>query len=304
MYNYIDIQMNILTPITKWKAEYLTMTEGLFSQKLDQTIKSGERLELTPDQILTNEMLAAVVIPKMNILKASSIHGSLRTDSIKCFMDHGGIGTNTAYVNLHQSIREFCLKHGLPFYEPGTGIGHILLTELGAVSPGDVIMGTDSHTTTHGALNTFSQGIGGSDLLEILITGKTWLTVPPAIHINLKGKLQGYSSAKDLALSLLKKFGLDFAVGHSVEFTCPLDFSIASRQTMANMVAELGATSGIFPFDPTLEQFLTQLQLERIPRPVTMGSEAIYEREEICDLTTVIPLVAKPHRPNNVVPAC
>ena len=294
--------MNTLALKSTWKTESLTMTEGFFSQKTGRIIGSGERLELTPDQILTNEMLAAVVIPKMKELNAISIHNMLDKDIIKCFMDHGGVGTTPAYVSLHQSIREFCKNHGIQFYEPGTGIGHILLTEIGAVVPGDIILGTDSHTTTHGALNTFSQGIGGSDLLEILITGKTWLTVPSAIHINLIGKLEGFTSAKDVALSLLKDFGLDFAVGHSLEFTCPTDFSIASRQTISNMAAELGATASIFPFDTNLEQFISQIHLERSSRPIAMGSEATFVKEEDCDLTAIIPLVAKPHRPNNVVP--
>jgi 3-isopropylmalate/(R)-2-methylmalate dehydratase large subunit len=279
------------------------MTEGLVSQKVGHKKTAGDRIELLPDQILTNEMLAAIVIPRMKELETEQINKSIEKETIKCFMDHGGLGTTPTYVDLHQSIREFCAKNGISFYEPGVGIGHILLTEIGAVVPGDIIVGTDSHTTTHGALNTYSQGIGGSDLLEILIKGKTWLTIPSAIHIDLKGSLKGCSSAKDVALSLLQEFGLDFAVDKTIEFTCPPDFMISSRQTIANMVAELGATSGIFPFDTLLKHFLTQFSLERSIRPIVAGSKAIYVAEEVCDLSTVIPMVAKPHRPNNVVPA-
>jgi len=283
--------------------ETLTMTESFFSQKIGHKLKAGDRVEITPDQILTNEMLGAVVIPKMNELKAIRMHNSLNKESIKCFMDHGGIGTTSAYVDLHQTIREFCKKHELRIFEPGTGIGHILLTELGAVVPGDIILGTDSHTTTHGALNTFSQGIGGSDLLEIFITGKTWLMIPSAIQIRFSGELIGFTSAKDVALSLLGEFGLDFGLGSSLEFDCPTSFSIESRQTVANMSAEMGATTGIFPYDATLDRFLSAMSLERIPRPIGPGKKANYTKEISCDLSTVIPLVAKPHRPNNIVPA-
>jgi len=288
----------------------LTMTEAFFTQKIgrninsgDRIINSGDRIEFTPDQIYLNEMLAAVVIPKMNEIGVNSINPSLSKDSITCFMDHGGLGVTPAYVELHQTIRAFCKNNKLKYFEPGTGIGHIVMADLGIISPGDIVMGTDSHTTTHGGLHAFATGIGGSDLLEILITGKTWLTVPHSIKFTLKGELKNFASAKDVSLAILKEKGLSYAVGGSIEFSCPDNYSISNRQTMANMATELGAVAGIFPFDNELKNHLSKISLKNEPRPVIAGENAHYEKEESMDLSTVVPLVAKPHQPNNVVPA-
>ena len=286
-----------------WSKKDLTITEAIFTQKIGRDVKSGERIEFTPDQIYINEMLAAIVIPKMDEIGASKINPSINKDSIKCFMDHGGIGATPTYIELHQNIRDFCLQNGLKYFEPGTGIGHIVMAELGVVSPGDIIMGTDSHTTTHGGLHTFAQGMGGSDLLELLITGKTWLTIPSSIKITLTGDLKGFASAKDVSLAILKENGLSYAVGNSIELSCQENFPIASRQTMANMAAELGATTGIFPYDGELEKFCQMIPLQRKARPVAAGENANYEKEYSLDLSTIIPYVAKPHQPNNVVPA-
>ena len=286
-----------------WKKKDLTMTEAFFTQKIGYDVSSGERIEFIPDQIYINEMLAAVVIPKMNEIGASSINAAIPKDSIKCFMDHGGIGATPAYNELHQIIRTFCKQNLLEYYEPGTGIGHIVMAELGFISPGDIIVGTDSHTTTHGGLHTFSLGIGGSDLLEILVTGKTWLTIPSSIKFTLSGNLKGFASAKDVSLAILRDKDLSYAVGKSIEFMCEENLPIASRQTMANMAAELGAVTGIFPFDTELTAFVERTTLQRNPRPVRAGEDAIYEKEGSLELGTVKPLVAKPHQPNNVVPA-
>jgi len=286
-----------------WNQKDLTMTEAFFTQKIGTTVKAGERVEFTPDQIYLNEMLAAVVLPKLNEIGADSLHPSIVKDSIKCFMDHGGIGATPAYIELHQTIRTFCKQNKLTYFEPGTGIGHIVMAELGVISPGDIIMGTDSHTTTHGGLHTFAQGIGGSDLLELLVTGKTWLTIPSSIKFTLTGDLKGHASAKDVSLAILRDHGLSYAVGDSIEFSCQENFPIASRQTMANMAAELGAVTGIFPFDNKLNEFCESIQLQRKSRPVTAGEDVQYKKEGSLDLSTVTPLVAKPHQPNNVVPA-
>ena len=210
--------MIILSANSSWMTDNYTMTERIFAQKLKRRIQAQEKIELTPDHILTNEMLAAIVIPKMEELNNPPIHPTVNEGNFICYMDHGGIGATPNYVNLHQQIRFFCKTHNLPFVEPGQGIGHILMAETGNVSPGDIIVGTDSHTTTHGAFNTFSQGIGGSDLLEILITGKTWFRIPESILINIQGNLQGFTSGKDVALAILRDFGLSFAVDLVLEF--------------------------------------------------------------------------------------
>jgi 3-isopropylmalate/(R)-2-methylmalate dehydratase large subunit len=281
------------------------MTEGMLSLKMGTRIAVGDRIELLPDQILANEMLGAVVIPKMGELGTDSINSDFPRSIIKCFLDHGGIGATPQYVSLHQTIKQFCSKNNLKLFNPGIGIGHIVMSEIGAISPGDIIMGTDSHTTTQGALNTFAMGIGGSDLLEILILNKIWLEVPDSIKIKLFNDLSDPSSAKDAILTILGNYGLSFALGCSIEYECPINFPIFGRQTIANMSAEAGAVTAIFPYDKNLENFLTSIpfSLERTPRPFILGEDNEYKQVEELDMSTVIPMVAKPHRPNNVSPA-
>ncbi len=281
----------------------LTMVERIFSEKMQTEICTGDRIEIMPDQILANEMLGAVVLPKMEEIGVRTINPNFPKEAFKCFLDHGGIGATSLYVEMHQKIRKFCKANSLNYYEPGMGIGHICMAEIGATSPGDIILGTDSHTTTQGGLNTYAQGIGASDLLEILLKAQTWLIVPSSIKFFLKGKLPPSSSAKDVALAILKEYGLSFSVGQVIEYECPLNFSIASRQTMANLSAEMGATSAIFQYDLTLEDYLSSIKLERRPRPTRMGKDEIYTQIEELNLESIIPYVAKPHKPNNVVPA-
>jgi len=281
----------------------MTMTEQIFSRKLNTKLEAGDRVEVTPDQILANEMLGAIVIPKMKTLGARIINPKLPKEVIKCFLDHGGIGASAEYVQLHQTIKQFCTEQGLTCFEGGTGIGHVVMPEIGATSPGDIIVGTDSHTTTQGALNTFAQGIGASDLLELLIRSQTWFEIPPSIKFTLTGKFNDWVSAKDAILQILHTYGLSFALGAALEYECPPTVSIAERQTISNMSAELGVITAIFPYDSTLKEFLKGLTLERAPRPTFIGNKTEYLREESLNLDEVIPYVAKPHRPNNVVPA-
>ncbi len=202
--------------------------------------------------------------------------------------------------------REFAKEQGLGdnFFEIGRmGIEHALLPEQGYIAPGEVIIGGDSHTCTYGALGAFSTGMGSTDVCMGMVTGETWLKVPKAIRIVLKGSLKGSASGKDVVLKILSILGVSGALYRSMEYTGSgvQSLSMDDRFTIANMSIECGAKNGIFEVDDTAREYLagriSREFTEYIPDP-----DAEYERTLEIDLADIEPMVAKPSLPGNAVP--
>lgn len=275
----------------------------ILENKLEHSVNIGDKIVISADQYLVNEMLGAAILPKLKNLGLKRINPALRKETFEIFLDHGGIGTTQSYVEMHQAIREFCTKNNLAIHKPGTGISHIVLPELGAVIPGEIILGTDSHTTTAGALNTYAQAIGASDLIEIFVRTTTWIDVPSSIYYDLSGVYKSeFITGKDVILSILEQHGVTFGLDKAIEYNSTSNLSIADRLAISNMSAELGAKVSIFNYDITLEQYLKQLPLRRSQKPIYFNSTTDYEDKFELDISTIEPKVAKPHLPSNVVP--
>lgn len=195
--------------------------------------------------------------------------------------------------------------HLFDMVSPGeaAGICHVLLPEKGLIRPGMIVAGTDSHSCTYGAFGCFATGVGTTDMANIFATGDMWIRVPATLKIELSGTLLPNLSAKDIMLFLLGELGCDFATGNVIEFAGPIieQLSIDERMTLANMAIECGAVSGLMLVDEATRQYLR----DRAADPgvaVQPDSNAEYEHIYQFNLTQLEPQVAKPPKPDQVVP--
>jgi homoaconitate hydratase family protein len=224
------------------------------------------------------------------------------------FIQVNAVRSDPHATRLHEAMVAFARAQGCRLYDtvaPGDaqGICHVLLPEEGLVRPGTVIAGTDSHTCTYGAFGAFGFGVGTTDMANLLATGDVWLTVPATIRVRLDGRLPAGCSAKDVMLHLLATIGGDGASGRVLEFGGAglAAMEMDERMTLANMAVECGAVCGLMsPDDVTLRWLAsrTAAPLE----PVAGAPGAPVEREIVVDLARLEPQIARPPRPDNVVP--
>ncbi|MBI5835514.1 MAG: 3-isopropylmalate dehydratase large subunit [Armatimonadetes bacterium] len=207
-------------------------------------------------------------------------------------------------------LREFVAEQGLPYYyDPGTsrykGVCHVALPEEGHTRPGELLLGTDSHTCTHGAFGMFATGVGNTDAALAMGTGKTWLKVPETMRFEFHGALPPYLMAKDLILQVIGDIGFDGATYRAMEFVGPavFDLNIEERMTLCNMAIEAGGKNGVVEPDQVTIDYVN----ERIARagthadytPVYDTADGAYVFTKQYDVSTLDPVVAKPHRPDN-----
>ncbi len=206
-------------------------------------------------------------------------------------------------------LRQFVRAQGLPhFYDPGTpayrGVCHVALPEAGHVRPGEVILGTDSHTCTHGALGAFATGIGNTDAGFVMGTGRLLLRVPATQRFTFNGALPPGVTAKDIILRIIGDIGVDGANYAAMEFTGPAirALSIEERMTVCNMAIEAGAKNGIIEPDEAALAYVRALT--RVPfQPLYGDPAAAVAAQYTYDAGALEPVVAEPHLPSNVVPA-
>ena len=281
----------------------MTITEKILAAHACREIVSpGELIQVNVDLALANDITAPLAIGVFDRLGAREVFDR---EKIALVPDHFVPNKDIESAQQVKLMREFARKHRIRhFFELGeTGIEHVILPEKGLVSPGDLVIGADSHTCTYGALGAFSAGVGSTDLGAILATGKTWLKVPAAIKLVYEGNLPRWVVGKDLILYTLGLLGVAGAVYHSLEFTGEVigQLSMSQRFTMANMAVEAGAKNGIFEPDEITKDYMG----ERSDRPGKFfGSdpEAHYDREIKITVDDMVPQVALPHSPDNVKP--
>lgn len=218
-------------------------------------------------------------------------------------MDHAPSCPTESVAKMHAYMRDFSQRQGVRLYECGEGSCHQLISEKGHVKPGYIVIATDSHTCTHGAMNALATGVGVSDLTCAMITGSLWFRVPETIQVVLKGKLPKGVFAKDIILYLAGLLGANGANYQALEFCGDgvATLSVEERMTITNMVIELGGKCGIMPCDETLRAWLKD-RVEGEIEGVAPDPDARYARVVEVDLGTLCPQVAKPHKVDNVCP--
>lgn len=187
------------------------------------------------------------------------------------------------------------------FDEKDMGIEHALMPEKGLVVPGDVIIGADSHTCTHGAIGAFSTGMGSTDLAYAMITGKNWFKVPPTIKVEFIGKPGDHIYGKDLILEVIRMIGVDGALYKALEFTgdAMAYLDMDSRFSLCNMAIEAGGKSGIIAVDDITKEFLSKVNLRSEPKLHYSDEGANYDQIITIDVSKLEPVIAYPYLPSN-----
>jgi 3-isopropylmalate/(R)-2-methylmalate dehydratase large subunit len=218
------------------------------------------------------------------------------------------IFTSDAMANRNVDVlRQFVAEQKLPYYyDVGTdrykGVCHIALPEEGHTRPGEVLLGTDSHTCTAGAFGEFATGIGNTDAGFVMGTGKLWLKVPPTMRFVFKGKLPPYLMAKDLILAVIGDIGCDGATYRAMEFDGEAVYAlnIEERMTLCNMAIEAGGKNGCIAPDKVTLDYVNQRNAGQRPYTVMKSdADAKFMYEKVYDVSTMEPVVAKPHSPDN-----
>lgn len=278
-----------------------TFAEKILAGKAGlKEVQPGQIVTVQPDKLLTHDNTAAIA----KIFRQIGVAKVARPEISVVVLDHVVPAATEGHARNHQRIREFVREQGITnFYDVGEGICHQVLPEKGHALPGLLIVGSDSHTPTHGAFGAFAAGIGRTEAAAVMATGEIWLMVPHSFRINLEGRLPKGVYAKDLILYIIGEVGADGADYRAVEFTGPVieEMTVASRMVLCNMVAEMGAKSGVVAPDDKTRAWLkgrSQAQFQE----VFADPNASYERVIEYDVSALAPQVAKPHTVDNVVP--
>lgn len=259
----------------------------------------GSEIGLRIDQTLTQDATGTMAYLQFEAMGVERV----KTELSVAYIDHNTLQAGFENADDHRYIQTVTKKHGIRFSRPGNGICHQVHLERFS-KPGKTLIGSDSHTPTAGGIGMLGMGAGGLDVAVAMGGGEYYITMPKIIKINLTGKLPDYVGAKDVILEVLRKLSVKGGVGAIIEYAGEgvKTLSVPQRATITNMGAELGATSSIFPSDSVTKEFLKAQGREEDFVEITPDPDAVYDAEYTIDLSTLIPLAACPHSPDNVKP--
>ncbi len=276
----------------------MNVTNKILSAHLQSgQLTVGSEISIRIDQTLTQDStgtMAYLQFEAMNIPR-------VKTEKSMAYIDHNTLQTGFENADDHLYIATVTGKHGIYLSKPGNGICHqVQLERIGI--PGKTLLGSDSHTPTCGGLGMIAIGAGGLDVAVAMGGGAYYLNCPAVVNVQLTGKLQKGVAAKDVILELLRRLTVKGGVGKVMEYTGDgvQTLSIPERATIANMGAELGATTSVFPSDDVTKAFLKAQGREADFVPLMADDNASYDETVLIDLTTLVPMVARPHMPDNV----
>jgi len=276
--------------------------------------RAAGRESVAPDEVVIAGIDLAMSHENADLVRKSFLEIGVERvwdpERIVIILDHRVPAESEKTAATHKAIREFVRAQGIRhFYDVGRGgICHQVLAENGHILPGMVVVGTDSHTTTHGAFGAFATGIGATEMAGVWTEGKLWFKVPATIRIEVEGELPLWVSAKDLILYIIGKLGADGADYRAVEFDGPAirGMTIASRMVLANLSMEMGAKVSFTPVDDKLLAWLADRTGSRVAwrSDFAPDADARYERVLHVDAGREVqePQIACPHAVDNVQP--
>ena len=262
----------------------------------DMTV--GSEVALRIDQTLTQDATGTMAYLEFETMGIPRV----KTEFSIAYVDHNTLQCGFENSDDHRYLQTVTSKHGVHFSRPGNGICHqVHLERFG--KPGKTLIGSDSHTPTGGGIGMLAFGAGGLDVAVAMGGGAYYITMPKMFKVNLTGKLRPYVTAKDVSLELLRILSVKGGVGAIVEWGGEgvATLTVPERGTITNMGTELGATTSIFPSDDITRQFLAAQGREEDYIPLASDPDAEYDRIIDIDLSTLEPMIACPHSPDNVV---
>ncbi len=264
-----------------------------------KTVRAGDVIVADVDFAMVHDARADNALKMIGTLAAGPLPHAARMALV---LDHYSPPPHPEAANTHRAMRAFAEANGAVLYDVGDGICHQVLPEGGHFTCGDLVVGTDTHTTTYGAFNAFGCGAEGTDLAAVMMTGKLWFRVPETIRVELSGRLQPGVWAKDITLTMLGRLGAEGANYRAIEYrgTAVAAMDIDDRMTLANHAAELGAKAALLEADAKTLAWLKS-HGARAPQPVSADPDAHYCEHIEIDGSRLTPQVARRHRLDDVV---
>jgi 3-isopropylmalate/(R)-2-methylmalate dehydratase large subunit len=280
-----------------------TIAEQILQDATGETVSPGEIVKAPVDLAFGHDMTLPPAIDAFERLGVETVFDSERTVVIP---DHLVPPPDERSAELYRECEEFARRHDLVFYPQGQqGQEHVVLPEDGHIRPGEIVVGADSHSCTHGALGAYATGVGSTDLAFAMAFGWLWLRVPKTTRVEYTGTTGAWITGKDLVLATLAKLGADGAVYHALEFGGPAlaDLPMDDRFSIANMAVEAGATTGLVePDERTAGYVRDRLDGSEARTYYTPTDDATYAEQLTIDCTDLEPQVAVPSQPDAVAP--
>ncbi len=266
---------------------------------VDGEMKKGSEIGLRIDQTLTQDATGTMAYLQLEALGIEKVQTELSVS----YVDHNTLQNGFENADDHRYLQSAAARFGVWYSRPGNGICHQVHLERFGV-PGKTLLGSDSHTPTAGGLGMIGIGAGGLDVAVAMAGGPFYITVPEVIKVNLVGNFSPWVGAKDVILELLRRLSVKGGVGKVIEYDGSglENLTVPERATIANMGAELGATSSIFPSDTVTKKFLKAQGREKDWQPFEADLRADYDHEITIALDQLEPLAAAPHSPDKVIP--
>lgn len=261
----------------------------------DMTV--GSEVGLKIDQTLTQDATGTMAYLEFEAIGVPRV----KTERSVAYIDHNTLQTGFENADDHRFIQSVAKKHGIYFSRPGNGICHqVHLERFG--KPGKTLIGSDSHTPTGGGIGMLAIGAGGLDVAVAMGGGAYYISMPKMVRINLTGKLRPWVSAKDIILEVLRIMSVKGGVGKIIEYGGEgvKTLTVPERATITNMGAELGATTSVFPSDEITKSFMAAQGREDDWTELSADADAVYDEIINIDLSSLVPMAACPHSPDNV----
>jgi 3-isopropylmalate/(R)-2-methylmalate dehydratase large subunit len=281
----------------------MNIIEKILARAADKhDVSSGEIVEANIHMTMTHDLTGPLAIKSFREIGAKKVWNNQK---IVIILDHLVPASSIISANLHKTVRNFAEEQNIPnFYDVGFGgVCHQVMPEKGHVRPGEVIVGSDSHTCTYGAFGAFATGIGSTEMAAVFATGKLWFRVPEVIKVDVTGKFQELVTPKDMTLHIVGEIGADGAIYKGLEFggSAIRNMSIDGRMVLCNMAVEMGAKAGIIePDEKTLNY--VKARTDKAVNPAKSDPDTTYEKTVNIDISTLEPKVAVPHSVDNVKP--
>ena len=277
-----------------------TIIEKIIRNNIGKDVKAGEIVTVNVDRVMIHDIFIPFVASKFEEMGFKKLWDA---DKVVLIYDHLVPASQVDDTRHFKIGNEFVKKYGMKNIHRADGICHQLMTEAGYVKPGNIVFGTDSHTTTYGCVGAFSSGIGYTEMASILGTGTMWVKVPETIKVNITGKLPENVMAKDIILRLIGDLGADGATYKALEFSGDTvdNMSVASRMSMSNMAIEAGAKCALFTPDEKTAQYC-EITLTDKEKDLVGDDDAVYCRTINYKAEDFVPVMACPSNVDNVKP--
>ena len=280
----------------------MTMTEKIMARASGKPrVNAGEIVMADIDVAMTHDLTGPLSVESFKKIGVEKVWDP---EKIVVLFDHQVPADSLDAAQNHIMLREFVEKQKITnFYDVKEGVCHQVLPEKGHIVPGEIVVGTDSHTCTHGALGAFSTGIGSTDMAMVFATGQLWFKVPETLQFEIQGTLKDYVYAKDVVLHIIGKIGADGATYKACEFAgeTTKQMSVSERMVLCNMAIEMGGKTGLVePDEKTIDYLKNRTTKKYTIKKTDSDAESLKTMQ--IDVNDLEPQIACPHNVDNVKP--